>query len=427
MAARLLVVAPHPDDESLGAGGLMAKARHQGDDVYVVLLTSGDGFVEDAARYYLSLDVKPEEYVHMGYERQMETERAMATLGIPARNLFFLGFPDGGIDALWRTHWDRDPWVSATTGFDRVPYLTAWRPDMPYLGRRLLDLLVAVYEEVRPTRIVLPSAFDTHPDHWGTNAFATMAWAELARRNRLWEGVARLGYLVHWPTWPLPLSYRPESAAEAPRPLRRLGQEPWHVEEIDRKHVEQKRLALMAHTSQAELIKPFMLAFCRRTETFTEEHRWSGHRRASVVQVANPDTGWFAQAFGRGNPLAGVRWLRRGDNDGADVWLRPGTPADSRIEINITVADAEPRHFRWMIGDGVPAGIGVSRQHDHIMVRWPRNLIGHGARFLAGAQIYHLGKCEGKVPFRPIDFTRMSPVVDSLHGRMVAWNEPMAP
>ena len=40
---RLVVVAAHPDDESLGAGGLIAAARAAGLAVYVVLLTAGEG------------------------------------------------------------------------------------------------------------------------------------------------------------------------------------------------------------------------------------------------------------------------------------------------------------------------------------------------------------------------------------------------
>ena len=43
-ATRLLVVAPHPDDETLGAGGLIQRVRHAGGAVKVVFMTSGDGF-----------------------------------------------------------------------------------------------------------------------------------------------------------------------------------------------------------------------------------------------------------------------------------------------------------------------------------------------------------------------------------------------
>ncbi|MET9796425.1 PIG-L deacetylase family protein [Nocardiopsis alba] len=39
---RLLIYAPHPDDETLGCGGLMSKAKRAGAEVYVQFMTVGD-------------------------------------------------------------------------------------------------------------------------------------------------------------------------------------------------------------------------------------------------------------------------------------------------------------------------------------------------------------------------------------------------
>src|SRR5574340_1404799 len=39
---RILVVAPHPDDESLGCAGLIKQAVENGADVHVVVMTNGD-------------------------------------------------------------------------------------------------------------------------------------------------------------------------------------------------------------------------------------------------------------------------------------------------------------------------------------------------------------------------------------------------
>src|SRR5207247_6384648 len=41
---RVLVFAPHPDDESLAAGGLITRLVHAGDAVRVVFVTNGDGY-----------------------------------------------------------------------------------------------------------------------------------------------------------------------------------------------------------------------------------------------------------------------------------------------------------------------------------------------------------------------------------------------
>src|ERR1700722_5927563 len=45
-ATRLLIIAPHPDDETLAAAGLMRRVISRGGAVHVVWMTSGDGFPE---------------------------------------------------------------------------------------------------------------------------------------------------------------------------------------------------------------------------------------------------------------------------------------------------------------------------------------------------------------------------------------------
>src|SRR5215813_11785029 len=41
MAEKVLVVAPHPDDEVLGCGGVMARHAAAGDEVHVIVVTRG--------------------------------------------------------------------------------------------------------------------------------------------------------------------------------------------------------------------------------------------------------------------------------------------------------------------------------------------------------------------------------------------------
>lgn len=381
----------------------MAHAASQGREVFVALLTSGDGFVEDAARYYLSLDVTPDEYVHMGYERQIETKAALAELGVPEDHIYFLGFPDGGLDSLWLTHWNGDRWTSTTTGYDHVPYLTAWRPEIAYQGRMLLDALTALYLELQPTQLIMPSAVDTHPDHWGTNAFATLAWAELAQHHARWQSVARWGYLVHWPAWPLPLAYRPAMPAEAPDRLAALAQEPWHQETLDRASTEKKRAALMRYESQVELIKPFMLAFCRSSEVYAVESSWQGTRSGSAMQVRNPPVDRVSRTLGRANPLSEVLWDRDGDRDVALVTLNPRVGGNSQVEVSLHPVDGQHRHFRWLAGaPDAPAEVELTHQNGALRISWPSDWIGTAPRVMAGVQVHAGGKSQGKIPFRII-------------------------
>lgn len=85
--SRLVVVAAHPDDESLGAGGLVATAADRGLSVYVVLLTAGE------ASPYAS----PASTRHaLATLRLAEMENALARLA-PENTLVFLGAPDGQV------------------------------------------------------------------------------------------------------------------------------------------------------------------------------------------------------------------------------------------------------------------------------------------------------------------------------------------
>ncbi len=87
--SRLVVVAAHPDDESLGAGGLIATASDHGLSVYVVLLTAGEAspFAAPASTRHALATL-----------RLAEMENALARLA-PENTLVFLGAPDGEVAA----------------------------------------------------------------------------------------------------------------------------------------------------------------------------------------------------------------------------------------------------------------------------------------------------------------------------------------
>jgi N-acetylglucosamine malate deacetylase 1 len=80
---RVLVVAPHPDDEILGCGGTMALMADAGTSVTVI--TATDGEATKGSRF------SPDETAR---RRRAEAERAAAVTGVTAR---FLGLTDGGL------------------------------------------------------------------------------------------------------------------------------------------------------------------------------------------------------------------------------------------------------------------------------------------------------------------------------------------
>ncbi len=84
---RVAVVAPHPDDEALGCGGLLALLARRGQPACVIVVSDGAGSHPGSAAY------PPERLRGL---REAETRDALAALGVsePPR---FLRLPDGAV------------------------------------------------------------------------------------------------------------------------------------------------------------------------------------------------------------------------------------------------------------------------------------------------------------------------------------------
>jgi LmbE family N-acetylglucosaminyl deacetylase len=86
-----MCVLAHPDDESLGTGGTLAKYAAEGVETYLVTATRGERgrFGESAPR--------PTDAV-VGCTREAELRAAAKELGV--REVTCLGYPDGGVDRV---------------------------------------------------------------------------------------------------------------------------------------------------------------------------------------------------------------------------------------------------------------------------------------------------------------------------------------
>src|SRR6516162_434303 len=69
---RLLVIAPHPDDEALGAAGLIRRVIATGGSVRIVWMTSGDGFPEGVETERGITHPRPSDYRTYGVLREHE-------------------------------------------------------------------------------------------------------------------------------------------------------------------------------------------------------------------------------------------------------------------------------------------------------------------------------------------------------------------
>lgn len=108
----LLILAPHPDDEILGFGGLADAFARQGKPVEAWVVTDGDAYCEACALWNtgsmhgtlcdaktLSNFATPE-VDSLAEARRLESTAAARALGLPTPK--FLGYPDTGLKAAWR-------------------------------------------------------------------------------------------------------------------------------------------------------------------------------------------------------------------------------------------------------------------------------------------------------------------------------------
>src|SRR5262249_54049832 len=132
---RVLVLAPHPDDETLATGGLLQRSVAAGAAVRVVFVTDGENnpWPQRAVerRWRLGASAR----IRWAQRRRAETLDALTCLGIPVSSAVFLHFPDQGLTSL----------------------LLAG-------GGGLVPALTTELRMWRPTLVAAPAAADRHPD-----------------------------------------------------------------------------------------------------------------------------------------------------------------------------------------------------------------------------------------------------------------------
>ncbi len=255
---RVLVIAPHPDDETLCCGGLLRQAAAHGAGTAVVWITAGDAFELDALLVERTLSPGSSTMQQLGKHRLQEGHAAADTLGIPRSAQYVLGYPDRGIEALLGSHFHR-PYRSKYTASTRVRYSDAVHPGADYTGADLEHDLGQVLDTFRPTLILAPAPEDLHPDH--------RASGELARR--LLEQRGQLGglryWIIHADGWPRPYGLHPDLPLDPPAQARALHWERCPLSPSERSA---KLAALRQHHSQMRLMSSWMKAFVRANELF---------------------------------------------------------------------------------------------------------------------------------------------------------------
>ncbi|WP_265522867.1 PIG-L family deacetylase [Oerskovia flava] len=166
--ARLVVLAAHPDDETLGAGGLVARLAGRGVPVTVVVATDGEGSHPHSATR------SPDQLAAV---RRAELVTAVAHLA-PRASVTFLGLPDGGLREHREALHDA---VSAAVGTASAPATTLlcgpWRGD-GHRDHRIAGEVLADVADRRGARLV---EYPVWLWHWGDPTGDDVPWSRLRR------------------------------------------------------------------------------------------------------------------------------------------------------------------------------------------------------------------------------------------------------
>lgn len=334
---RTLIVAPHPDDETLGGAGVIQKALAAGNQVKVVIMTCGDGYKRAVEENFKIASPAPADYRRLGEARHLESLQAMNHFGVPENHVIFLGYPDGGINGMWETDWDYDRLHKGLNGAVRSPYPFSYEKNAPYCGANIVKNLTEILRDFQPTDIVYPDPNDQHHDHWGTSAFVKYVLTEQKYRAKEWT------YLVHRGDFPFPWKYKPDLPLHPPRALSGLDTR-WIYLPVTKQEKRRKREAIQKYKTQTKVMEPFLKAFVRENELF-------GTYTDPVLPVAAaiPDFGDAKKLPYTLFPDAHGDTVRRELEKEADILAVGAVLADGKLNVCLEARAPINPHVRYNI------------------------------------------------------------------------------
>lgn len=380
--ADILVLAPHPDDESLMTAGVLADAVRRGQRVAVAFATNGDLGCE-----------------RNGLTREGEAIRALSLLGVAEKNVYFLGYPDGHLAALGGSvlaplerRDRRGACISGNTtyavkgagGTDLHSHLVG--APAPYVSSSLVGDLAALLDRVQPRDIYVSHPVDHHLDHAFTYTYLRRALEHLPSWRAAKRGVRVHRALVHlggcWPTAKTPPGKGPAQCPavrfeiragwpELPAPYARYKPNEERPVSAAMRDVNPdknpKVLAIAAHETQTGPRPPlsYLYSFARRSEPF-----WLETLGADADGTVRRTPARGAE-IGRVEPKAEFAATEAG-------FVRT-VVQHAPIRCHLFADASEPSmNFKFMVGKGggytlriEPSSVALVHEPDRELRRWP--------------------------------------------------------
>lgn len=262
---RVLILAPHPDDEAIACAGVIQEALNSGAKVKVVYLTNGDHNELAFIVYEKRITVRQGEFIHMGQVRQKEAVKAMKSLGLSENDLVFLGYPDFGTFAIFCNYWrTQRPFRDRLTRISNVPYKNNPSYGAPYYGESILNDLVSQVLDYQPDKIFVSHPFDVNVDHKSLYLFLQVVLSDLEGKI---PSPKVYPYLVHCVGWPKPRHYHPELELYPPDKFidSKIN---WQRFNLSFKQLDKKHQSILFYNSQTQSSAFYLLSFARENELF---------------------------------------------------------------------------------------------------------------------------------------------------------------
>lgn len=234
---RLLVLAVHPDDETLATGGLIQHALAAGAEIRVIFVTDGDNNPWPQRYLERRWRIDHADRARWGQTRRQEAIAALAVLGLHPQSASFLGLPDQGITALLTTD------------------------DGPVISR-----LIAEITDWQPSVLVGPALQDHHPDHSALAVLIDLALKQLPNQE---TRPLLLTYLVHGQ----------ETSSAIP-----------YAVNLTEHQIEHKRRAILCHATQTALSRRRFLRYAQAQETYFSPQLAGRYQAMHPVYEVSPVT-----------------------------------------------------------------------------------------------------------------------------------------
>ena len=301
--SRVMVIAPHPDDESLACSVVVQRAVRAGARVRVIYATAGDNNPWPQRAIERKWRLTELDRARWGQRRRQETLAALEALGVSGSNVYFLGLPDQGLTNLLLSG-------CAHTLNRLTQCITKWAP----------------------TDMFWPDISDIHPDH---SALAVMLrlMSETLPLNRFRQPSV-WNFLVH---------------GDSPEFFRRAVM----IRQTSGETVA-KLTAINCHHSQLNLSRRRFIAYAGRPEFFAP-YQLNGSRQNAVLGGSRTENGFCVTV-----PPVSRRLLHRAPN----LFLLGHTPSGELQSLLLPI-DLRGRVSK-MFDTAVNEYIGVVRSKGNV-------------------------------------------------------------